>query len=128
MLSHARQGLPDEVCGLLGGVFHGEVAAVHQVAPIPNVAAGARRRFEMEGPAMVRAVFCFQRAGMEVVAVYHSHPGGTAEPSAADIAEAAWPDALYLIVGMTTKGTTDVRAWVIRAAQVGPARIVITAP
>ena len=39
-------------------------------------------------------------AGLAVVGFYHSHPHSAARPSATDQAEAAYPDHLYLIVGV----------------------------
>lgn len=128
IISHARRDAPDEACGLLGGLLEGGVAAVHHIVAIPNVAVDARQRFDMQRPALVRAIFSFRRARLEVVGVYHSHPMGSAEPSASDIAEASWPDAVYLIVGGAAAATPDVRAWTIRAAQVRPVRIVLTPP
>jgi proteasome lid subunit RPN8/RPN11 len=41
-----------------------------------------------------------RRAGLEVVGGYHSHPRSVPVPSATDIAEAAGPEFLYLIVSL----------------------------
>ncbi len=41
-------------------------------------------------------------AGMEVLAIYHSHPSGPALPSATDRERAFWRT-LYLIVGLPTE-------------------------
>jgi proteasome lid subunit RPN8/RPN11 len=35
--------------------------------------------------------------GLEMVGIYHSHPHGPDSPSPTDIAEAYYPDAVYLI-------------------------------
>ena len=35
-----------------------------------------------------------------IAGVYHSHPRGPAEPSATDVAEAYYPEWIYLIVGL----------------------------
>jgi proteasome lid subunit RPN8/RPN11 len=39
-------------------------------------------------------------AGLDVVGFYHSHPHSAAEPSPSDLAEASYPNHLYLIVGL----------------------------
>jgi proteasome lid subunit RPN8/RPN11 len=38
--------------------------------------------------------------GLDVVGFYHSHPHSRAYPSPIDLAEAAYPDAVHLIVGL----------------------------
>ena len=42
------------------------------------------------------------KRGLEVVAIYHSHPRGPAAPSATDLAEARW-DVPYLIADPTSQ-------------------------
>jgi len=36
--------------------------------------------------------------GLELLAIYHSHPAGPEVPSATDIAEAYYPEAVYIII------------------------------
>src|SRR5260221_8074958 len=96
MLAHAREGYPEEVCGMIGG----REDRANRVARIPNVSPTPRVRFEMDRPIMVKTIMDFQRAGLDVVGIYHSHPEGGSAPSQTDIAEAMWPDAVYLIVDM----------------------------
>jgi proteasome lid subunit RPN8/RPN11 len=45
---------------------------------------------------------------MEVVGFYHSHPHSQAHPSATDLAEADYPEAVHLIVGFVD-GTAEMR-------------------
>jgi proteasome lid subunit RPN8/RPN11 len=37
---------------------------------------------------------------LEILGVYHSHPRGPAVPSSTDVAEAYYPEWLYVIVGL----------------------------
>ena len=117
LLEHARDGYPDEVCGLIGG--RDEVATT--VARIPNVASTPRVRFEMDRRIMVETIIGFQRAGLDVVAIYHSHPAGGFEPSRTDIAEAAWPDAICLIVDVSDQQAPRVGAWAIQRGKANSA-------
>jgi len=48
--------------------------------------------------------------GLDVVGFYHSHPHSAAVPSQTDLAEAAYPDHLYLIVGLAGE-QPDVRLY-----------------
>jgi proteasome lid subunit RPN8/RPN11 len=49
--------------------------------------------------------------GEELFAIYHSHPTAPAEPSAIDLELAAYPDALYLIISLNTKGILEMRGF-----------------
>lgn len=99
LLAEARQGAPDEVCGLLGGVQRGQTFYVQRHTPIPNVAATPQVRFEMDQAAMLAAIFAFQRARIDLIGIYHSHPHSAPSPSPADLAECAWQTVPYLIIG-----------------------------
>ena len=46
--------------------------------------------------------------GLEVLGFYHSHPHSPAWPSPTDVAEAAYPDAVHLIVSLDG-GVADAR-------------------
>ena len=41
-----------------------------------------------------------RRLGLDVIGFFHSHPGGPATPSPSDVAEASYPDHVYVIVGL----------------------------
>jgi proteasome lid subunit RPN8/RPN11 len=120
---HAIQGYPYEVCGLIGG--RGDTAEI--VVPVPNASLTPRVAYEMERQAMVDAIIGFQRAGREVVGIYHSHPDGQAVPSESDIGQATWPDVVWLIVGVISGSESQppqisqVRAWLIRNSTQEPA-------
>ena len=47
----------------------------------------------------------------ELFAIYHSHPTAPAEPSATDLEMANYPDALYLIISLNTKGVLEMRGF-----------------
>lgn len=84
-----------EVCGLLLGDPRQVVEVVH----CSNVAADPASTFEVD-PAQLIAAHRAARAGAAaVVGCYHSHPGGSPEPSPRDAAEAAPNGWLWLIVG-----------------------------
>ncbi len=121
IVAQARRDYPHETCGLIGG----RAMRAEMVRAVPNVSAAPRSRFEMERRQMVETILAFQRAGQDVVAIYHSHPDSAAEPSATDIAEATWPDAVYLIVGNVDKGTPEVRGWSIRRGKALPAGLIV---
>ncbi len=95
IVDHARRGYPEEVCGLVAGRGGSAVAAFpgRNLSPTPTVA------YELDPETLARMID-FEDAGLETVAIYHSHPHGPETPSPTDIACAAYPDSVYLIVSL----------------------------
>jgi proteasome lid subunit RPN8/RPN11 len=50
--------------------------------------------------------------GWNLLAIYHSHLAGSPEPSPTDIAQATYPEAVYLVWSRSEQG------WVCRAYQI----------
>jgi proteasome lid subunit RPN8/RPN11 len=86
MQRHINFEAPLEACGMLGG----KQEVVELVLPVKNAAA-SRIRFQMEPKAQLRALEQIEGEGLELLAIFHSHPKGPSMPSATDIAEAAYP-------------------------------------
>jgi proteasome lid subunit RPN8/RPN11 len=108
MIKHAREAAPVEACGLLAGIA-GSVDAlirIENIDPSPY-------RYEMEPNALFRALRSFDQGGMELLAIYHSHPSSPAYPSATDIRLAFYSESLYLIVTLQDRNKPDVRAFSI---------------
>lgn len=82
MRAHVEKCLPEEGCGLLGG--RGKV--VELVVPVTNRLHSAVR-YDMEPKELLQALMDFDARGLEMLASFHSHPGGPAEPSETDIRE-----------------------------------------
>lgn len=49
--------------------------------------------------------------GEELYAIYHSHPDSPALPSSEDLQQAYYPEALYIIVSMSTAGTLQLKGF-----------------
>lgn len=114
IVSQARDRPFEEVCGLLGG----QGGRVRGVFPVSNNAPTPETRFLMDDQSFIDAYFAIEKQGWELVAIYHSHPvGARSEPSQTDIADAAYPDALNLIVSFGRDGRSIVRAFHIGGGQ-----------
>jgi proteasome lid subunit RPN8/RPN11 len=85
MRRHVNALAPLEACGLLGGLD----GVVKVIYPVKN-AAGSAIRFQMEPQAQLRAIQQIEAEGLEVLAIFHSHPKGPSVPSPTDIREAAY--------------------------------------
>ncbi len=107
ILQHAQASPEAEICGLLGG-REGRAVSWY---PVPNVAETPARRFRMDPRAQIEAFRRMRQRGEALYAIYHSHPRGPARPSAVDLAEAAYPEAFQLIVGLGTRGVLELRAF-----------------
>jgi len=57
-------------------------------------------RFLIDPKDHIQARRAARAAGLEVVGFYHSHPRSAAVPSPRDLADASYPNHLYLIVGL----------------------------
>lgn len=114
MLSHAQHSPETEVCGLIAGAPDGRF----QIYPVANVATEADHLFNMDPAAQIDAMRRMREGGEELFAIYHSHPHAPAEPSVRDLAEAAYPEALYLIISLNTKGVLELRGFRLRQGKV----------
>jgi proteasome lid subunit RPN8/RPN11 len=100
----ALAAFPRECCGLMEGVRDGEAVQVTALHPSPNLADDPDR-FEID-PALQ---FRLMREGRTVVGCYHSHPRGTAEPSARDAEYAFDSEFVWLIAGAA--GSLSAYVW-----------------
>jgi proteasome lid subunit RPN8/RPN11 len=85
MQRHINFEAPLEACGLLGG----KDGFVEVVLPVKN-AAESPVRFRMDPKAQLRAIEHIESEGLDIVAIFHSHPKGPSVPSPTDIAEASY--------------------------------------
>jgi [CysO sulfur-carrier protein]-S-L-cysteine hydrolase len=107
MVSHAREDLPNECCGMIGG-RDGEATRVVRV----ENAAASPLRYEMDPQGQYDALKSIEDAGEELVAIYHSHTRSAAYPSQTDVNEAVmWPEQVYVIVSLENAEAPDVKAY-----------------
>jgi proteasome lid subunit RPN8/RPN11 len=84
--------LPNETCGLVAGRERCSV----EVFPIANVLQSPNR-FSLDPQQQLDAMLWIEEKGLELIAIYHSHPAGPSYPSLTDINESAFPGTVYLI-------------------------------
>ena len=109
---HARDCLPEEACGFLIG----RSGNADHFVPAPN-ALRSQTAFEVEPRFLFNLFRKLRSSGEDLLAIYHSHPTGDAVPSARDVAEAHYPDCVYLIVSLTGV-EPDIRAYRIVGREV----------
>src|SRR5262245_32723661 len=88
---HLIQAFPEEGCGLLVGEDQDGRRRVRHAAGVENGAAGDRaRRYDIPAERFLEEERRARAEGLEVVGIFHSHPGHAPEPSRFD-RERAWP-------------------------------------
>ena len=90
---------PEEACGILAGVFEDAAGRVDSVFLMENSAHSATF-YEMEPNEQFRVFDSIRKEGLDLVAIFHSHPHSPAIPSMQDRELAFYPDSLYLIVSL----------------------------
>jgi proteasome lid subunit RPN8/RPN11 len=109
--NHAREEFPNECCGLLVGTAD----LIDEAVPARNVLASPSR-YQIDPRDHIAANRRLRGTGRGVLGAYHSHPRTPAIPSPADLAEAQYPEFLWLIVSLAD-GALDYRAYRIAAAE-----------
>lgn len=105
IIEHVERERPIEACGLIA--FDDDRPVT--VYPGTNVL-NSPTRYRMKDFEVLRAVDDMDSQGWWLGAIYHSHPSSPATPSATDLREASWPDALMIIVSLL-HNTPELRAW-----------------
>ena len=106
--AHSRDEQPRECCGVLGG----RGRQVLSRYPLRNQAPQPERRFFAAPEDLFAAMRQMREAREEMLAIYHSHPRGPAEPSGSDIELAFYSEAIYLIAALDPQW--EMRAFSIR--------------
>ena len=109
MIAQAQAERPNECCGLLAGVAEDGVGRVTARYPLVNALASPTR-YEAELRGLIAALRDADRRGLEVLALYHSHPTSRPVPSRYDLERAYWPNTVMLIVSLETDPPL-VRGW-----------------
>lgn len=113
-IAHAvERAYPEECCGLLiGRRDTARKLYITEVAESDNVAIGQRnRRFELDPALRLSLMRRLRGTADDIVGHYHSHPDGTAVPSAHDAAMVFEPELVWLIISVSARRAGDARCW-----------------
>jgi proteasome lid subunit RPN8/RPN11 len=113
IVAHVKRAQPEEACGLLGGP-PGQVQRVYLVENIDHSPVS----YQMDPTGQVRAMEEIEGAGWEIVGIFHSHPAGPAVPSPTDVAQAFYPEAVYLILA-----PDGPESWGVRGFRIDQGRV-----
>ncbi len=116
MMTHVLADPAREMCGLVSG----HDTQVEAVLPVPNVLRSPVA-YRMDGPEFAAAMVTCE---FEPLGIFHSHIAGPPTPSPTDVAQAMYPDSIYVIISLH-QSPPSVRAFRIMDEQVTEVQIVI---
>lgn len=120
VLAQAREEAPLECCGLLLG----RGRQVERVVRGTNIDRSPVT-YNMDPQELYQAHREMEAEGLDLVAIYHSHPRTRAYPSSTDIAKATYPDAGYVIVSLLDPDLPEVRAFRIVDGRVSEGIVIV---
>jgi proteasome lid subunit RPN8/RPN11 len=110
VIEHAREEAPLECCGLLAGYSTGGVGTATARYSIEN-AVRSSTEYETDARQMLFAFRSMRERGIELLAIYHSHPASAPVPSRRDVERNTYGEsALHLIVSLAG-AEPEVRGW-----------------
>ncbi len=116
IITHAREGYPEEVCGLLSGK-EGRVTGLYRAR---NIAEEREINYMVDPQTLLKQVE-FEERGETMIAIYHSHPVSPPYPSATDARQAFYPDTVYIICSLQDWNRPEMRGW--RLVQEDPRKV-----
>ncbi len=108
MVAQAKAQAPVEACGILAGRDN-KVEKFYEMTNVNNSSA----HFMMEPKEQFAVAKNMRAAGLEPLAIYHSHPATPARPSAEDIRLAFMPDVTHVILSLQEPTKPEVKAFKI---------------
>ncbi len=103
MLEHCKKGLPNEACGLLGGIVteqgNAVIKEVKKVYLLTNID-NSNEHFSMDPREQLKAVKDMRANGYQLIGNFHSHPETPSRPSEEDKRLAYDPSIEYMILSL----------------------------
>ncbi|MDZ7640686.1 MAG: M67 family metallopeptidase [Desulfurivibrio sp.] len=111
LLAHGRREEPNEACGYLAA----KDGLICRHFELTNIDA-APDHYSMDPAEQFATMRQVREAGLELAAVYHSHPETPARPSVEDLRLAYDPNTIYVIVSLMA-GVEPIRAFRIQQGE-----------
>ncbi len=108
IIEHARREYPLESCGILAGK-KGKITKFYCMENTEK----SPSRYLMAPEEQLRVFREMEGAGLELSAIYHSHPHSPAYPSERDVKHAFYPDSLILIISLMDQRAPQIAAFQI---------------
>jgi len=106
MVEHARMDFPLECCGILGGKGD-DISQIYRMTNTDS----SRVSYLMDPKEQIMVFKEMRNLGLELKAIYHSHPNHPAYPSMTDVNLAYYPEAVYIIISIKDNGDHEMRGF-----------------
>ena len=106
MVEHARMDFPLECCGILGGKGD-DISHIYKMTNTDS----SRVSYLMDPKEQIMVFKEMRNLGLELKAIYHSHPNHPAYPSMTDVNLAYYPEAVYIIISIKDNGDYEMRGF-----------------
>lgn len=108
MIAQAKRDAPNETWGMIGGK-NGHAEKVYEMK---NVSPTPVTRYVADPPELLKTVREIEdEHGWDILAIYHTHPATEPYPSATDIAEAHYPDSVYILISLKNPEQAKMRGY-----------------
>ena len=121
MVAQAKAEMPVEACGILAG-SNGKARKLYAMTNTDK----SSDHFMMEPKEQFEVVKDIRSSGLEMLAIYHSHPATPARPSQEDIRLSFTPGVTYVIVSLQDSNGPVVKGFNIENGNVTEVPVEIT--
>ncbi len=109
LIRHAKEGYPNEACGLLAGTHEGDG---DYFFPMTNMDKSSVSYF-MDPKEQLDVFKAMRKSVIQMTGIYHSHVASEAYPSEKDMRLAFYPGVSYLIVSLSDMEKPNLRSYKI---------------
>lgn len=124
ILNHARAELPNEACGLIGGVIEGNDKIIKKVYLLTNLDK-SNEHFSLDPKEQLAAVKDMRAEGIVPFGNWHSHPESPSRPSDEDKRLAYDSKASYLILSLMNNDAPVLNSFRIQNDEAQPEELII---
>lgn len=124
ILAHAESELPNEACGLIGGVIEDGVKIIKKVYLLTNID-HSNEHFSLDPKEQLAAVKDMRAQGISPLGNWHSHPESPSRPSEEDKRLAYDSRASYMILSLMNRDEPVLNSFKISGSDAEKEELVI---
>lgn len=124
ILAHALSKLPNEACGLIGGIIEGEDRIVKKVYLLTNIDK-SNEHFSLDPKEQLAAIKDMRAEGITPLGNWHSHPESPSRPSEEDKRLAYDRSASYMILSLMDKSAPVLKSFMIHGSEAVTEELII---
>lgn len=124
IIAYCKKEIPNEACGLIGGIREGKKKYIKKVYLLTNMDA-SREHFSMNPKEQIEAIKDLRKHGYQLLGNFHSHPVSVARPSKEDIRLAYDIKVNYLIISLVNMENPVLKAFLIEEKKVTEEEVVV---